>query len=1521
MTYEFVKQDENIVYEHANRSNENKIKVVKNPINRQSRSNDFAQKYRKLIFREPKSLYDKIISDSRGRLPKNEILMSIFEEQYINKLQNNLENVREYSPAFIQTEFFTQNGMPNNSNFTYYQYYMFLIIFINFVITNYDGIDFMKLDKIETIYNWCVKKNSDDYEFIINGPNDAVNYNPDYINLYNSIISLSNSPTSIIEYQQSNLMQQTAYNTHQINDTITRRNNAYDKLSDEARKYNIIVDSARGVIVSSDTKNNLLFNCGFVDLGDPTEQDKTARYEDIDTIITSNIVNSKINTKKLEEIFNKYSRVKIIELVITSETFITSLDVFPKLFLVFNGISCSERTVYNTFAGDDFKIGGSFVKTSRGYEFKPDVEAVTYRRTRTKVEKFELYITNNPGFDNDIVPNEYILRFTKDKIYQYPIIINDEELLASNLKSKILSFMNYFSQDTPSLAKKIPYVEIINPNIDYLLSLIRNRMKSSEIEVNIPEAIPLGFKFLILKVIRDFKHYEDIMETIALGISVPIDDVNYIAYMESTYSGPNITTILRNIYETKITSWNPENKTRPNSLNIGQLTFITQALNDYSYLISVQSYNNLNWIITNTLSTTDFETLSSYIFDIQRIFESELSDEINDFAKLLDIITKLYVPMYDTYVNNFTIESNPMGTITIKSSYVAKELDLLTGTIDGKYFRVNHNTGVIVFDDAFTIPDKRFILSFKQDLMLLNHYDYDIVNGLNINNSFMYSEFTRTIQNVGYIIDETAKFVNNPFKFNNYYNGFIGTEYLMIVPDGYLENFTTYPVPDTNIYTRWSDINISAIPEIIPGYVGSIKFMKVVSTLGTTYTAQMLDLPDQPIISFVGDEPSYVQVGSFEDTTYYEYYVGYPSINIYYEYHNLQFFNQYESEKYKLVFNPFTRIIVGTTGTNSDTFTDPGSLGTFGESFIPSGDYISGWIIQSDLIYHAMLLNTNNELELLSGTTNYSGNVYQTVYGTMGEITIQEWFGNLIIYNGSNIVLQNSVVDNLNDLDGVTITGQDSGSNEIRVLYTYLNPHIRIMTKRNVFLGNISEYEIITIFNNSFVLREYFETDMTDIYADYSGEVKHVEEMNFLAVVYNGNLYVNNFDSFILNDYSETINQTYSNNTKAIMVPNFDISRTYWNMDSYINVLMNMPLPISVASHNTLGTNYILFDNTTLVVESNIEYLSDRKFNVIYSVNSDVQTIYSENILINSSGMYKIVDGVNVQLKDVKSLIVNLNYLESATSDNIYSLVEPDTNIMIPLQNINGDDILTIQIMVADTKISGFILFDSNASFICQYSYEIQSEQPIYVSDYEIIFSYEYQPGITTYVFNNVSIGFTKYQMLEILKYYPDPLLQSFEIRIQSLYSMKYSNIPAVEYNIINSLSPDVNISNLFYSKINHIDEYFGYSGVAYNMKIIDHPKYVDSNGYLLMMINKNNQNVITGNIYIRSQYSLIPGSYNISNRISDSTEYIMESIDKNLLLVGNIDNIGYINDLAIRSETVNLIPTSSRLLMSVEFS
>jgi len=46
-----------------------------------------------------------------------------------------------------------------------------------------------------------------------------------------------------------------------------------------------------------------------------------------------------------------------------------------------------------------------------------------------------------------------------------------------------------------------------------------------------------------------------------------------------------------------------------------------------------------------------------------------------------------------------------------------------------------------------------------------------------------------------------------------------------------------------------------------------------------------------------------------------------------------------------------------------------------------------------------------------------------------------------------------------------------------------------------------------------------------------------------------------------------------------------------------------------------------------------------------------------------------------------------------------------------------------------------------------------------------------------------------------------------------------------------------------------------------------------------------------------------------------------MESIDKNLLLVGNIDNIGYINDLAIRSETVNLIPTSSRLLMSVEFS
>ena len=382
---------------------------------------DFESEFPGLIFKKVDFLYDRMMNDARNVFPRNRELKNKVAIYYEEMIRKNLNNLYHFAPKFFTDNFVTKNFI-NNAAFELYQVYIFLLCFIHWTDQHRLDTDVRDMDNIDKILNWIATRRDPSIEYIINGPSaNADLATTDFRSHYKTLIDTSNEMSEIIAYNQLSSTQTISSDLYNLLHLIQNLPNVYYKNPDEARKYNINIDSAQDVLVSIDNDNNLIFDCSYVNLGDVTEQNKLAKFENLESVITNNKVNSMINTKKLAELFHNYSRIKILELIVTPDTYISSLDAFNKVFVVFKGVSCSERNVYNTIPTNYLKIGGKFIKTKRGYEFQMDVDAITYKSVLADVKSFEVYLTLNPNYANQIIPNEYALTISKHKLYQHPI--------------------------------------------------------------------------------------------------------------------------------------------------------------------------------------------------------------------------------------------------------------------------------------------------------------------------------------------------------------------------------------------------------------------------------------------------------------------------------------------------------------------------------------------------------------------------------------------------------------------------------------------------------------------------------------------------------------------------------------------------------------------------------------------------------------------------------------------------------------------------------------------------------------------------------------------------------------------------------------------------------------------------------------------------------------------------------------------------------------------------------------------
>ena len=382
---------------------------------------DFEKEFPGLIFKSTDFLYDKMMNDAHNIFPRNRELKLRVSSYYEEMVRVNLNNLYHFAPRFF-TENFVQRTTINNAAFEAYQVYLYLLCFISWTDKHRDDHEVREFDNIDKILNWISTRRDPSIDYILSGPSSNSNIiNNDFRAHYKTLIDASNDMTSIIAYNQLSSTQTISSDLYALFHFVQNMPNVFFKSPDEARKYNVNIDSAQDVLVKIDNDNNLIFDCSYVNLGDVTEQNKLAKFDNLESVITNNKVQSMINTKKLAELFHNYSRLKILELIMTPDTYISSLDAFTKVFVVFKGVSCSERNIYNTIPTNFLKIGGKFVKTNRGYEFKMDVDAITYKSVLADVKSFEIYLTLDPNHTNQIIPNEYALSFSKHSVFQHAI--------------------------------------------------------------------------------------------------------------------------------------------------------------------------------------------------------------------------------------------------------------------------------------------------------------------------------------------------------------------------------------------------------------------------------------------------------------------------------------------------------------------------------------------------------------------------------------------------------------------------------------------------------------------------------------------------------------------------------------------------------------------------------------------------------------------------------------------------------------------------------------------------------------------------------------------------------------------------------------------------------------------------------------------------------------------------------------------------------------------------------------------
>ena len=417
---------------------------------------------------KPDFIYTQIC-DSARVIQKIATLEKKISPIFDIRISKNLINLKTFSPLFYSEH------CKNRENFIVYQVLIYLCVFIEYVFENRENQEFIKMDsEITKIIDWVQCRNLPDLSYIIVGPTVNTNYQIDYKNLYKYLISPANSSLkygdNLTEYMQlmsSRTIEKLISENNNINQT---KPNSYDKLQNISETFLIYFDTDNGCLFNYDKNDDLIINCQNINIGNVSEDKMNLRYDE--KINTNKLLNidPKTASGQLNKLLMKYNTIKLNNLLISESVYQTKLNVFEKVYIVFPNIYMYTRTnnIYNT---GTLQISGKFIFNDQYYyEFIPDrLEGISYKSLTAYVKDISFYISDKPTKKNNIISYKPFLKFSKNQLYNIPIIIN-HRVIPKNKSNYIIEFYYIDEQNNIKVLNKNSFIY----NSDYSIIQLLN---------------------------------------------------------------------------------------------------------------------------------------------------------------------------------------------------------------------------------------------------------------------------------------------------------------------------------------------------------------------------------------------------------------------------------------------------------------------------------------------------------------------------------------------------------------------------------------------------------------------------------------------------------------------------------------------------------------------------------------------------------------------------------------------------------------------------------------------------------------------------------------------------------------------------------------------------------------------------------------------------------------------------------------------------------------------------------------
>ena len=411
------------------------------------------------VFLDLNVVYAAVIQEARV-LQQNDVFQSFVNSFYNERFMTCLMNYYKHSPTFFKVLFPQNPGKKNiHQSFQKYYYLLCIIEYTN-ENANEEHMKSLPLNVYTNIVEWCRTRNDPNIAYQLAGPvkNQSVSFN--FMEHYQSLISVQNSSKDIVDYNKLVRLQNVDDGVASLLRFLREFPNVYHKNADIARQYVLNIDTRTIENKMVQDNGRLTYDISSMDFGDTSSDTTGARLDEIDRLQTYDTTLSKNNLKRLEKIFNMYSRIKIESLTVNRYAYVPDISKYDIVYLVFGGISCSDRTIGSNknIANGDLAIPGKFTLNDAGeYVFKTLTEYTTYRPERTRVKKCELYLATDRY--TEIVPYSVSLSVSRKDLYNIPIYVSFNEASTKSFAPKHHRFTSLF---------KTPQANV-NTNICYLI--------------------------------------------------------------------------------------------------------------------------------------------------------------------------------------------------------------------------------------------------------------------------------------------------------------------------------------------------------------------------------------------------------------------------------------------------------------------------------------------------------------------------------------------------------------------------------------------------------------------------------------------------------------------------------------------------------------------------------------------------------------------------------------------------------------------------------------------------------------------------------------------------------------------------------------------------------------------------------------------------------------------------------------------------------------------------------------------